>query len=105
MALTQGMRQLGAGVGLCGLVAAGIGAAQVTLTDRADAPPVLANLSRNVALNSDLLSSSRVVVMGLTWGLFTCSHVSGIHPLPDVLIAADCFYDSPGSSHHSEIKV
>ena len=56
--------ELGAGVGLCGLLAARMGACEVTLTDAL--PGLLEQLSRNAALN-DALSAGTVRVRRFLW--------------------------------------
>lgn len=60
----RGVIELGAGCGVCGLVAAAVcGASQVIITDLA--PVTMDNLAHNVAING--LSAPRVVVAPLDW--------------------------------------
>jgi len=85
--------ELGAGVGLTGLIAAAIGAESVHMTDYTDA--TLENLSYNVSINNKWLEDrgidTNVVSIGhLEWGEYA-EHDCCSHPA-DVLIAADVVY-------------
>ena len=91
----QGRRviELGAGVGLTGLIAAAMGSESVHMTDYTDA--TLENLSYNIALNSRFMEDrgidkSTVSAGNLEWGEYAaqdfCSNSA------DVLIAADVVY-------------
>eukprot|EP00871_Galdieria_phlegrea_P000828 jgi/Galph1/1746/GphlegSOOS_G424.1 len=82
--------ELGAGVGLPGLVCASLGAKQVTLTDKEDNVKALTLLNNNVELNG--LQSS-CVVFPIDWGnIYNCDE----SPLLDlqVILGADVFYDT-----------
>lgn len=79
--------ELGAGTSLPGLVAAKVGS-DVTLTDDANKPEVLANMRRVSDLNN--LSCN---VMGLTWGLWDAD-IFSIHP--KIILGADVLYDTSG---------
>lgn len=87
--LVEGKRvlELGAGTGACGLAAAALGAAHVTLTDL---PRLLPLLQQNVAVNPQL--ASRVVVATLIWG--DDEAVTALHPPVDVVLASDCLYQA-----------
>ncbi|KAJ7067976.1 putative methyltransferase-domain-containing protein [Mycena amicta] len=76
---------LGSGTGLCGLLAAKLGATAY-LTDQA---PLLSVMQENVALNDEL--SSLCTVAELNWGEPLPPDI----PLPDVILAADCVYFEP----------
>lgn len=85
--------ELGAGVGLTGLIAAAIGAESVHMTDYTDA--TLENLSYNVSINNKWLEDrgidTDVVSVGnLEWGEYA-EHDCCSHPA-EVLIAADVVY-------------
>lgn len=85
--------ELGAGVGLTGLIAAAIGAESVHMTDYTDA--TLENLSYNVSINNKWLAdrgidTGAVSIGNLEWGEYA-EHDCCSHPA-DVLIAADVVY-------------
>jgi hypothetical protein len=80
--------ELGAGTALAGLAAAAVGAT-VTLTDRAEAPQVLANARAAVTRNG---LGARCDVAGLSWGRFTPTLLA-LTP-QDLLLGADVLYDS-----------
>lgn len=82
--------QLGAGTALPGLVAAKIGAKSVLLTDHAEKLKTLENCLSIVSQ-----SGCRVDVCGLTWGHFSAITLN-LHHAVDIIIAADCFYESKG---------
>nr|GMC57440.1 methyltransferase-like protein 23 isoform X1 [Ipomoea batatas]GMC67722.1 methyltransferase-like protein 23 isoform X1 [Ipomoea batatas] len=77
--------ELGAGTSLPGLVAAKVGA-DVTLTDDANRPEVLAHMRRQCDLNN-----LKCKIMGLTWGLWD-SNVFDLHP--NIILGADVLYDA-----------
>jgi len=77
--------ELGAGVGLPGLVAAAIGA-HVTLTDHPGDPRVLENCRQ-----SCLLNNLRCDILPLEWGSVTSAMLC---QRPDFLIGADVLYTS-----------
>ncbi|BGP31147.1 hypothetical protein JCM10296v2_002911 [Rhodotorula toruloides] len=83
--------ELGCGLGLPGIVAAQMGAAQVVLTDY-DNPNMLADTSRAVqqALSPDL--RQRVQVVGHTWGT-SVGPILEACPSPDVILVADCVWE------------
>jgi predicted nicotinamide N-methyase len=84
--LVRGKRviELGAGTGLVGLVAHGLGARSVDVTDRNTGPA-----EHNLKLNSHNLDPLRpVAVRQLTWG----QDVTTFQPPYDVLLAADVVY-------------
>eukprot|EP00053_Salpingoeca_punica_P024850 m.221834 g.221834 ORF g.221834 m.221834 type:complete len:245 (+) comp72473_c0_seq1:101-835(+) len=80
--------ELGAGTGLPGLVAARLGAAGVVLSDRARDAAVLDNMRLAVQMNN---LQQTVNVVGINWGEFSPAVVT-MSP-PDIILAADCFYD------------
>ena len=85
--------ELGAGVGLTGLIAAAIGAKSVHMTDYTDA--TLENLSYNVSINNKWLEyrgiDEEVVSVGyLEWAEYAENDCRS-HPA-DILIAADVVY-------------
>ncbi len=85
--------ELGAGVGLTGLIAAAVGAESVHMTDYTDA--TLENLSYNVSINNKWLAdrgigTDAVSIGHLEWGEYA-EHDCCSHPA-DVLIAADVVY-------------
>ena len=83
--------ELGAGVGLAGIVAAKIGAV-VTMTDRSEEPAILDNLRFNCAANHVEPSCN---VVALTWGRFSAGTCADPHARDfDFLLAADCLYAS-----------
>lgn len=106
--------ELGAGVGLTGIVTGVLGARQVVLTDL---PIVIERITKNnVALNANRLkkgggethnnnnSKLRVSAQSLTWG-FANEEVDAITTLggtpPDLLIAGDVSYQhKPGATSH-----
>lgn len=94
--------ELGAGTGLAGLACALCGARGVALSDGGRAfPHVLDNLRRVVELNAarrlaagaEAMCPVRVADVG--WGRFT-PELLHMDP-PDVILAADCLYDSKGA--------
>ena len=64
----------------------------MTLTDHAGKAETLGNCQETVTLNSDI--AGQVSVCGLTWGHLnmTVELLRGC----DLIIAADCFYDTKG---------
>ncbi|XP_013885827.1 histone-arginine methyltransferase METTL23 isoform X2 [Austrofundulus limnaeus] len=78
--------ELGAGVGLPGVVAALCGA-QVILSDSSDSPECLQNLRRSCRANG----LHRVPVLGLTWGDVSPDLMA--LPELDVVLGSDVFYD------------
>ena len=101
--------ELGAGVGLPGLLAARLGAKFVSLTDRdrhidnaegrSEEVGAIANAREAVRMN-DL--SSNCKVFPLSWGCFDDNHNTSTDTKEhfDVLLAADCFYSS---SHFDDV--
>ena len=83
--------ELGAGVGLAGIVAAKLGAAAVAMTDRGDEPAILDNLRRNCSANG---VSGLCLAQPLTWGRFTAETLALRAAGVDILLAADCLYAS-----------
>ena len=84
------MLELGAGVSLPGLVAARLGAARVTLSDRADCPTIQQNAADAIELNE----MTNVRTAPLTWGRFEGDfkdkpkvRASLVPPLPSVSMA------------------
>ncbi|GAB7351197.1 hypothetical protein MBLNU459_g1638t1 [Dothideomycetes sp. NU459] len=83
--------ELGAGVGLSGIVSTLAGAKQVVVSDY-PAPVVLANIRRNVERNVPQHLMPRVQVEGHEWGVFddACSSKYAHHF--SRVIAADCYW-------------
>jgi predicted nicotinamide N-methyase len=77
--------ELGAGLGLTGLFAAGLGLGSVILTDLADVCP---QLRANAALNPGI--AARVTAEPLQWG--SADVHSPAFAACDVILAADCVY-------------
>jgi len=100
-----GDRQLGSGLGTCGMVAAELGAAEVVFTDAQEARPVLAHLARSVQRDkSPSLSEGEsghrcpCHVRGFTWGCLPSFLMDPGTCPPQVVLAADCLYDSSRTS-------
>jgi len=103
--------ELGAGVGLTGIVTGVLGARQVLLTDL---PVVIEGITKkNIALNGSHLKglnkSLRVSAQPLTWGCAK-DEIDAIAALggtfPDLLIAGDVSYQhKPGAPSHFEALV
>lgn len=95
-AFVRGRRvlELGSGVGTCGMAAAEAGAAEVVFTDAEEARPVLDRLRSSVAQSLDDSGSGRYRVRGFTWGRLPAFLMDPHTPPPEVLLAADCLYDS-----------
>ena len=85
------MVELGAGVGLAGIVAAKIGAASVVMTDRGDEPSILDNIRHNITQNKE---SCICRTQALTWGHFSAQTCQLQASDFDILLAADCLYAS-----------
>ena len=81
--------ELGAGVGLCGLYLAKLGA-KVTLSDAGMFPQVLNNLKTVVDLNQ----VQNCIVKELTWGQFTNEAKIVLDVPYDYIIGSDLFYNS-----------
>ncbi|CAN0918846.1 Histone-arginine methyltransferase METTL23 [Linum grandiflorum] len=77
--------ELGAGTSLPGIVAAKLGS-DVTLTDDANRPEVLNNMSKVCELNK-----VECKVLGLTWGVWESSI---FHLQPSFILGADVLYDT-----------
>jgi predicted nicotinamide N-methyase len=103
--------ELGAGVGLTGIVTGVLGARQVILTDL---PVVIERITKNnIALNASHLkgvnNKLRVSAQSLTWG-FANEEADALASLggafPDLLIAGDVSYQhKPGASSHFDALV
>ncbi|XP_008299164.1 histone-arginine methyltransferase METTL23 [Stegastes partitus] len=78
--------ELGAGVGLPGVVAASCGAA-VILSDSSDKPSCLQNCRRSCDANG----LQEVALVGLTWGEVSPDLV--LLPRLDIILGSDVFYD------------
>lgn len=90
--LVKGKRilELGCGTGLCGIVAARLGAREVTLTDGNS--DLLERVESNIAANlPNVPSSVDVRVRQLPWGEFVDSDLRGAY---DVVLASDVLYQS-----------
>jgi predicted nicotinamide N-methyase len=85
--------ELGAGTGVCGLMAAAAGA-DVTATDRDEILPVL---RRNVDANLEAVAAAggRVETREYSWGVTSPDGFPGGRTF-DVVLAADCVYDMEG---------
>jgi hypothetical protein len=84
--------ELGSGTGVCGLAAAALGAAQVTLTDQS---ALLRTLAHNICLNS--LGSS-VACRELTWSTSCLPH-DVFHDGADLVLMSDCLNSVYGDQH------
>ncbi|KAF2635751.1 hypothetical protein P280DRAFT_411060 [Massarina eburnea CBS 473.64] len=83
--------ELGAGVGLGGIMSVLAGAEEVAITDY-PAPPILATLEKNVTKNVPLTIRPRVTVEPHQWGIFdTPFAASHAHHYTRIL-AADCLW-------------
>ncbi|KAL6068308.1 CaMKMT protein [Balamuthia mandrillaris] len=83
--------ELGAGLGLCGLFSAKLGATKTVLTDNDD--QVLSALQRNIELNFDESQRSGVTCCKLRWGHQQRLDVSSYFPSTfDVILASDVLY-------------
>ena len=80
--------ELGAGVGLPGLLAARLGAKRVSITDRADGVAALANVAAAVRANE---LSSTCDVFPLTWGHFEELQGDAAH---GIILGSDLFFSS-----------
>ncbi|EGZ26856.1 hypothetical protein PHYSODRAFT_257657 [Phytophthora sojae] len=84
--------ELGCGTGLPSILAALCGATKVYLTDRADAADIQLNAEANIKLNK---LEGRAEFIPLTWGdMHISDEVAAIFKTVDVVLAADCFYQS-----------
>jgi predicted nicotinamide N-methyase len=80
--------ELGAGVGLCGLVGATLGAKRMSLTDLSVFPHVLENLSAEIHLNNLVNCNA----FALNWGSFDIES-SLLSQGFELLIGSDVFYN------------
>lgn len=105
--------ELGSGTGLPGILAAACGAS-VLLTDDEEADSVLKNARISLKANDpvtwthtslesgipqtqlEIVSLSSSSVLPLSWGSISAPILLEYHkrPFPDLIIAADCFYDN-----------
>jgi hypothetical protein len=76
------------------MAAAEAGAAEVVFTDAEEARPVLDRLRSSVAQSLGDSGSGRYRVQGFTWGRLPAFLMDPHTPPPEVLLAADCLYDS-----------
>ena len=85
--------ELGAGCGLAGLVAAGLGAEEVLLTDQH-----IALLEHNAAKNAAVTTPAAVKVQQLRWGDVSAAAAAlGSPPRPfDVVLGADVLQEAGG---------
>ncbi|KAL4114643.1 hypothetical protein PRIC2_014099 [Phytophthora ramorum] len=84
--------ELGCGTGLPSILAGLCGATKVYLTDRPDAVDVQRNAEANIKLNG---LEDRAQFIGLTWGdMLVPDKVLAIFRSVQVILAADCFYQS-----------
>ena len=82
--------EIGAGTGLCGLVAALCGAKKVYLTDREDALPVI---QANIETNKEMLKSStkcEIIVQAINWN--NKYDFNKIKDRIDIIIASEIIY-------------
>jgi hypothetical protein len=82
------------------MAAAEAGAAEVVFTDAEEARPVLDRLRSSVAQSLDDSGSGRYRVRGFTWGRLPTFLMDPHTPPPEVLLAADCLYDSSRTTRH-----
>ena len=100
MVQDQRMCELGAGVGLCGIVASRLGAKSVLMTD--GDTTVLENLRHNVDLNSttataadspsETTAATTITCPQLIWGKESGIHFAKAHGYQDIVLATDCVY-------------
>ncbi|KAF2092042.1 hypothetical protein K490DRAFT_32985 [Saccharata proteae CBS 121410] len=87
----QRVLELGAGVGLAGIVSVLNGADEVVISDY-PAPEILSNLSRNVARNVPSQLRARVAVHGHEWGDLTSPFSTAHAGRFTRILAADCLW-------------
>lgn len=87
----ESVLELGAGVGLGGMLSALAGAKEVVITDY-PAPPILDTLKANVAKNIPATLQSRVTVQGHEWGSTSTAFESSQAHTYTRILAADCFW-------------
>jgi predicted nicotinamide N-methyase len=87
--------ELGCGTGLPSILAGKCGASKVYLTDRPDAADVQRNAEANIKLNH-LENCAKFIP--LTWGdVHMSDEMISVFQTVDVVLAADCFYQSEGA--------
>ncbi len=84
--------ELGGGTSLPSLLCAKVGARHVIITDRHGAPGIEANVARACAAN--LIPPTTCKFIYLSWGHFDPAIIQCEEEGVDVVIAADCFYNS-----------
>ncbi|EKX41731.1 hypothetical protein GUITHDRAFT_141732 [Guillardia theta CCMP2712] len=82
--------ELGAGVGLPGLLCRKLGASRVLLTDLSKPPIILSNLQHNCCANE----LEHCSAAPMDWGIVTEEMLLMRRTCYDVLLAADCLYSS-----------
>ena len=104
MVQNQRMCELGAGVGLCGIVASRLGAKSVLMTD--GDTTVLENLRHNVDLNSttdtttaaaadspsETRAATTITCPQLIWGKESGKQFAKAYGYQDIVLATDCVY-------------
>ncbi|ETN11599.1 hypothetical protein PPTG_10434 [Phytophthora nicotianae INRA-310] len=84
--------ELGCGTGLPSITSALCEAAKVYLTDRPDAGDIQRNAEANITLNG---LDGRAEFIPLSWGdMYVSDEIVSIFQAVDVVLAADCFYQS-----------
>ncbi|KAK1931127.1 Methyltransferase-like protein 23 [Phytophthora citrophthora] len=95
--------ELGCGTGLPSILAGLCGATKVYLTDRADAADVQRNAEANIQLNG---LQSRAEFIPLVWGdMLVSNELVSVFQTVEIVLAADCFYQSEGSSVASLLTI
>ena len=86
--------ELGCGTGLPSILASLCGARKVYLTDRPDAADIKRNAEANIDVNN---IQTRADFIPLKWGdMHVSDEVLSIFRTVDIVLAADCFYQSEG---------
>ncbi|TMW60118.1 hypothetical protein Poli38472_000160 [Pythium oligandrum] len=83
--------ELGCGIALPGILAAKCGATKVYLSDRSDSEQIKRNVSANIALNG---LEDVAAFLPLDWGSLDLADQLVALPPVDIVLAADCFYQS-----------
>ncbi|GMF20791.1 unnamed protein product [Phytophthora lilii] len=95
--------ELGCGTGLPSILTALSGASKVYLTDRADADDIKRNAEANIKMNK---LEGRAEFISLAWGaMHVSSEIISVLRSVEVILAADCFYQTEGLTAASVFSV